>query len=125
MRMNHERVRARGFGLAEVQLFLAVVGLAGMVAAPRVLGLGERAEDAAARVRAQHLVVAATAAAAEGVVFTDLDSTVARLAQADGPLVVGGPVRGRPYQLRGLSEREATQAKRHLRFWNGQLSMDR
>lgn len=102
---------------------VAVTAIMAAVAVPHVCRITEQARESKERANAQRVSSAAVAASAAGVVFTDLDSAVARLTQAGGVLVEGGVYDGARYAVASLSAGEVEAAKRHLRFADGQLTV--
>jgi|GEM_PF-2121901 len=119
---QHDGV-VQGFTLVEVQISIAVIALMTAIAVPHVSRLSSRAQETKARTNAQNLISLAGAAAATGVVFTDLDSTVTRLISPQGVAAVSAGLSGTHYSLGSLSIEEAREAKRHLHFVDGQLSI--
>lgn len=113
----------RGFTLVEVQIAVAVIALVAAIALPQVCRITDQAGRAKEKMNAQHLSTISAAAAAGGVVFTDLDSAVRQLTTAEGAVVAGGSLAGSRYRLTSLSPVEVENAKRHLLFANGQLTV--
>jgi prepilin-type N-terminal cleavage/methylation domain-containing protein len=111
----------RGFTLVEVQISIAVIGLMAAIAVPHVSRISGQAQQAKERANAQNLMSVAVAASAAGVVFTDLDSAVIQLTSAEGVVVNDGAFAGARYRLTSLSGAEAEEAKRYLRFADGQV----
>lgn len=104
-------------------MVVAVMAIMAAVAVPHVCRITGQARESKERVNAQRVSSAAVAASAAGVVFTDLDSAVARLTQSGGVLVEGGVYDGARYAVASLSVAEVEAAKRHLRFTDGQLTV--
>jgi prepilin-type N-terminal cleavage/methylation domain-containing protein len=112
-----------GFTLVEVQIVVAVIALMAAIAVPQVCLITGQARTAKELANAQHLSTVAAAAAAAGVVFTELESAVTELTTTEGAVVRTGTYAGTRYRLTSLSVDEVEGAKQHLRFANGQLTV--
>jgi len=111
------------FSLVEVQISVAVIALITAIAVPHVCRITGQAQTAKEKANAQHISAVAAAAAAAGVVFTDLDSAVMQLTSGDGAVASSGQFAGVRYRMGSLSSAEAEGAKRHLQFTDGQMTV--
>ncbi len=118
------RLHVRGFSLVELLSAIAIVSIVSMIALPMLTSQSDQAKATRAKMNAATIANAAQMAMASG------DSTVCRCTTIDEALTLlvqgvhgAGGLANNIVSISRLGAQEVTEAKAHLQFANGLLTM--